>query len=158
MQPHDPPATPEPLSQQGQARRAEILDTLQRRLASRTRTRRALLYASTACAAILLSAAAYLATQPTRAPRAIAALPADIDALPEPSTSSLPAPPTAIRITMLAASPPTIAPCDDAAATNPPAVCLLSDDQLLAALAAAGENYGLIRAGGRTELVRTDRR
>ncbi len=35
-----------------------------------------------------------------------------------------------------------------------PDVCLLNDDQLLAALAETGESYGLIRRGDRVEVVR----
>lgn len=149
------------LSDAGQARREAILGLLHARLDARVRNRRRVRAGVAAAAMIALLAAMWAAlpgahsadthrpdapiVRRTPAPDAVTApTPAD-------PASGIAAGARGQATVRIAATPPlNAAPCEASAATN---VCLLNDEQLLAALAEAGQPSGLIRIGDRAIVV-----
>jgi hypothetical protein len=158
------------LSTSGRAREAQILDALHRAAAARKLRRTAVRRGTTVALAIMLGAMLFRWTSPTPRPdRTVVERPpqAPTHVVTPPITSPLPDNPTPVAISTTSRPVPvsivtnrelTMAPCDQPAASGPaagtPNVCLLTDDQLLAALAETGEAYGLVRAAGRVEVVR----
>lgn len=147
------------LSEAGAARREEILGTLHARLDSRLR-RRGMVRAGLGAAAVVGLAAIVWAALPS-APmhvRPLAEGPITHNAPERAEPVELPgrgvdtAPFATGRVTVRIVSTDSLdaAPCD-----GPPTagVCLLSDEQLLAALAEAGQPSGLVRVGGRAVVV-----
>jgi hypothetical protein len=145
-------------------RKHEILDSLHTHLSARTRRKRAIRAAASSAGVLALAAAVYfsLPAAPTLQPVPSgtnitqADPPANIpetspDTAPVPSNSTaVAAAPSHVTVRIARSDPIPTTPCESAAATT---VCILSDDQLLAALAEAGQPSGLVRTGGETFVV-----
>ncbi len=164
------------MSNQPLDRKHEILDHLHAHLRRRTVRRRTVrAAAASTAAASVLAIAAYLAVPGLFIAAPIAplahnhpphSLPLDSDPARPPSpigsealthTPPAQAPGSAVTIRIAHSEPLPTTPCE----TSPTAtVCILSDDQLLAALAEAGRPSGLVRTGGQAFIVprESDRR
>lgn len=150
------------LSEAGAARREAILAGLHQRLDARLRRRRAARTGLGAAAALGLAAVVWL---PRPEMPAGGTGPAEVPighTLPEnPAPSERTgagaelATAGAARVMVRIVSTPSLdlAPCQNSRAAG---VCLLSDEQLLAALAEAGRPSGLVRVGGRAAIVPRD--
>lgn len=145
-------------------RKHEILSSLHAHLRTRTRRRRMARAAASAAGVLALAAAVYLALPaapilPAQPDRAAITDPAPsptiaVTVSPEgPIADHAPAAATPrVTIRIASSEPIPTTPCEtDAAAT----VCILSDDQLLAALAEAGRPSGLVRTGDAAYVVPT---
>lgn len=158
---HDRTPSNDGLTDSGKARREAILDLLHARLDARVRNRRRVRAGVAAAAMIALLAAVWAALPGAHSPDTPRPGAPIVRKTPAPAAATAPTPggPTsgiaaeargqaAVRI--VATPPVNAAPCDASAAAN---VCLLSDEQLLAALAEAGQPSGLIRFGDRAIVV-----
>ena len=153
------------MSNQPLDRKDLILDSLHSHLRKRTRQRRAMRVGSAALTLALICTAVYFAA-PAKPPKpAETTISRNNTPTPAPSPDKpievahssdapdpSPAPASTSRVVVQIASsdPLPIAPCENAAAAT---VCILSDDQLIAALAEAGQPSGLIRTGGEAYVV-----
>lgn len=147
------------LSEAGAARREEILGTLHARLDSRLR-RHGMVRAGLGAAAVIGLAAVVWAALPGARPQARPLAEGPITHHAPERAEPLQSPVHGVDIAPVAAGRVTVRivstdhldaePCD-----GPPTagVCLLSDEQLLAALAEAGQPSGLVRVGGRAVVV-----
>ena len=141
------------------ARREEILGTLHARLDARER-RRGMVRAGLGAAAMVGLAAVVWAALPGARPPArpladgpiTRSEPERADPVEPPGMGVEAAPVAAGRVTVRVVSTAHLeaSPCDGAPTAG---VCLLSDEQLLAALAEAGRPSGLVRVGNRTLIV-----
>lgn len=147
------------LSAAGAARKEAILATLHERLDVRVRRRKAARAAVTAAAMIVLAAGVWIALP--GAPQAgapgrgvqIADGASEIHGTPESIVPDIGlAGSSPGRVTVRIVSTPSVdaVPCGTSPAVG---ICLLSDEQLLAALAEAGQPSGLVRVGDRTVIV-----
>ena len=157
------------MSDQPLDRKDQILDSLHAHLRARTRRRRAVRATVAALPLVgvfVLSLQFFLPRPPTvnvtNAPTNTAdASPQPVEQanprlntpLPAPSiihaADSTPSDPPRVIVTIARTEPLPTTPCDGPSAT----VCILSDDQLIAALAEAGQPSGLVRTGGAAYIV-----
>lgn len=165
--PDSPDAAGFPLSPAGHAREADILRLLHAAADARRARRAAVRRTALAGAAIAAGAAAVWLARPARpverpvavrppivAPEVATNFPRPSPTKPGPAVTEAISSPSAVTIV----TNDVLVMCD---CTNPPPagaaapdVCLLSGDQLLAALAETGESYGLVRRGDHVEVVR----
>lgn len=169
--PPDPTSTP--LSPIGLARERDILRVLHAaadaRRARRTAARRVVLGVVAICAgaaALWLASAPPLPARQQERPITVNSPTNSPTTVPDPSPRPSAHPDPAVADSRRTPAPPQVTIVTNAvvvmgscnAPPDPghpePDVCLLNDDQLLAALAETGESYGLIRRGDRVEVVR----
>lgn len=145
-------------------RKDQILSDLHAHLRARTRRRRAIRAATSGAGVLALAAAVYfsLPTAPAVPPAPsgttitqsdpVPVLPEAVAAVAPLTNDSTPVAAASSRVTIrIAGSEPLpTTPCD---ADTDATVCILSDDQLLAALAEAGQPSGLVRTGGEAFIV-----
>jgi len=145
-------------------RKHEILDSLHAHLRARTRRKRAIRAAASGTGVLALAAAVYfsLPSTPTVQPSPGGTAITQRDSLPIiPETApavalvtndptALVAAPSRVTVRIARSEPIPTTPCETAAAAP---VCILNDDQLLAALAEAGQPSGIVRTRGEAFIV-----
>ncbi|MBX3407987.1 MAG: hypothetical protein KF869_14615 [Phycisphaeraceae bacterium] len=161
MSDHRAPQT-DGLSAAGAARKEAILGMLHERLDTRVRRKRATRAGTTVAAMIVLGAGVWIALpgampkdKPARhiplADGTVELRSAPDSSVSEGSLSAASQGRVTVRIVSMAVVD--AAPCEIAPMAG---VCLLNDEQLLAALAEAGQPSGLVRVGGRAVIVPRD--
>jgi hypothetical protein len=163
---HDAPLE---LSSHGRARQFEILDALLHAAAARQARRRLFRRGGTLFVALTVGAVAVRLFTPAPQPAQIVHTPTRPPTEPTPkppsrliaesaTPSPIPRPPSAATITIVTNEVVQLAECSApppvGGQSGRPTVCLLSDEQLLSALAETGDQYGLIRTDSRVTLVR----
>ncbi len=144
------------LSSEGSRRREQIGDML----ANRARNRRIGMNTLATLGCTALIGVAFLGARtlfPTPTTEPIATIPTPAPTAIPTSITSRPS----IEVAIVSNQPLPSQPCGELPSSNEPAsnlpVCILDDAHLLRALALTGESYGIVRVGGRTQVVLNSR-
>ncbi|HMN39928.1 MAG TPA: hypothetical protein PKE29_03725 [Phycisphaerales bacterium] len=139
------------------ARRRAAIGSLLATTARNRRTGRTILASGSGLAVLICAFVAIQALSPRHPPGK------DLTQNPDPGPRtepwSVPPTPATIHIAIVTNQPLPDRPCSESSSASSSGVpiCILDDDHLLRVLNRTGESYGLVRIGGRTEVVLNSR-